>query len=112
MCDDNELHGILAELDSQTKKIENLFVEQRVPLPAETFANIVVRNLLEKSTVSSKIKKGKHTVKTNRIRIDPKLRSTARRFLQKSMEFRRLTKIARKIKSTQMERGKYRTLSF
>ena len=112
MSDDNELHGILAELDDQAKKIVNLFVEERVPLSAETFSNIVVRNLLEKSTFSSKIKKGKHTVKTNRKRIDPKLRSAARLFLQNNTEFRRLTKIARKIKSTQMERGKYGTLYF
>ena len=94
MSDDNELHGILAELDEQTKKIVNLFVEERVPLPAETFSNIVVRNLLEKSTFSLKIKKGKHTVRTNRICIDPKLRSRARLFLQNNTEFRRLTKIA------------------
>ena len=88
MSDDNELHEILVELDAQTKKIEHLFVEEHVPLPADTFSNIVVRNLLEKSTFSSKIKKGKHTVIPNRICINRKLRSTAKLFLQKNTEFR------------------------
>ena len=51
MCEDEELHNILQWLQDQTEWIENLFVDEKVPLAAEDFSNIIIQHLLDKAAL-------------------------------------------------------------
>ena len=48
MHEDEELHNILQCLQNQTEQIENLFVDDNVPLATEDFSRFYVQNLMSR----------------------------------------------------------------
>ena len=48
MCEDEELHNILQHLQNQTEWIENLFVDDNIPLATKDFSQFYVQNLMSR----------------------------------------------------------------
>ena len=48
MCEDEELHNILQRLQNQTEWIENLFVDDNVPLTTKDFSRFYIQNLMSR----------------------------------------------------------------
>ena len=48
MCEDEELHDILQQLQNQTERIETLFVTHNVALATEDFSRFYVQHLMSR----------------------------------------------------------------
>ena len=111
MCEDEEMHNILQCLQKQTERIENLFVDDNVPLATEDFRRFYVQNLMSRdlNVTSTKQLKRKPWVE----KVSKKLRNQVHLILEKSEEFQRLNARSKQIKKktkSRMQRGNSPTI--
>ena len=96
MCEDEELHNILQRLQNQTERIENLFVDDNVPLATEDFSQFYLQNLMSRDLNVTSIKQLKRKPRVQKV--SRKLQNQVHLILEKSVEFQRLNARSKQIK--------------
>ena len=111
MCEDEELHNILQCLQNQTERIENLFVNDNIPLATKDFSRFYVQNLMSRDLNMKSTKQPKRKPQVEKI--SKKLRNQVHLILEKSEEFQRLNAYSKQIKKkakSRMQRGNSPTI--
>ena len=67
MCEDEELHNILQRLQKQTEWIENLFVNDNIPLATKDFSQFYVQNLMSRDLNMTSTKQPKKKPRVEKV---------------------------------------------